>query len=412
MSILKGVFVSLCVLAATAGAAPGGVEFGDVVTTDIRLKKDISGNGDGLIIGADGITIDLGGRTISSDDGIGIGIHNPDGYSGITIRNGTIEGFQEGIRSDGGGYLEIRRVTVDGASGFFSLHAAIHVQYADHVLIADCKTIVTTTVNGAEGILLDSVERVEVVGCEVCGGFVGISLTSETASDDPTLGSVDRCDLKGCFVAVLLANAEGSTVTRCKVEDADDLGFGPLAPVGIRVGLASIPATDIRVVDNDLDNAGLAIVVSSGAVDSDITVEGNRCRNGDRGILAVTTVDSKIEGNVCTGNTRFGVALNACSDIDVKENVCNDNDLRGIVLVGSCVGITIKENEANDNVFDGIALLTGANVNNVIRDNQATGNGQFDCFHNEVSTPNVWKDNECDTWSGADLDAAHAEDDD
>ena len=67
---------SLCLLGATAVA--GDADFGDTVTDDVKLTGNISGSGDGLTIGASGITIDLNGKTISSTDGTGVGIHNPD----------------------------------------------------------------------------------------------------------------------------------------------------------------------------------------------------------------------------------------------------------------------------------------------------------------------------------------------
>ena len=76
---------SLCLLATSVVAGDAG--FGDTVTDDIELSGDISGSGDGLTIGASGITIDLKGHTISSTDGTGVGINNPDGYDDITIKN-------------------------------------------------------------------------------------------------------------------------------------------------------------------------------------------------------------------------------------------------------------------------------------------------------------------------------------
>jgi hypothetical protein len=72
---------------------------GDTITTSVHLRTDLICSGDGLIVGADNIVIDLGGHTITGDvvhvpDNIGIadGVRGPS-HSNVTIRNGTISGY-------------------------------------------------------------------------------------------------------------------------------------------------------------------------------------------------------------------------------------------------------------------------------------------------------------------------------
>lgn len=65
--------------------------------------------------------------------------------------------------------------------------------------------------------------------------------------------------------------------------------------------------------------------------------------------------------------------------------------------------VRVKDNECNDNGANGIGLEAGTNVDNDILDNEATGNSNFDCFHNVESSPNFWDDNDCDTSSGDDI---------
>ena len=69
---------------------------GSVVTRDVRLRADLSCPGPGLVIGAPGVRIDLGGHTLSGP-GDGVGIDGNGGFDGVTIRNGTISGFLHGI---------------------------------------------------------------------------------------------------------------------------------------------------------------------------------------------------------------------------------------------------------------------------------------------------------------------------
>src|SRR5438045_2746256 len=91
----------LVLIAAPAQASQ--VHCADVITQDTTLDTDLIGcPGDGLVVAAPGITINLKGHTISGT-GTGWGIDNhipppPDdflgpGYAGVTIENGTIRGF-------------------------------------------------------------------------------------------------------------------------------------------------------------------------------------------------------------------------------------------------------------------------------------------------------------------------------
>ena len=80
----------------TAGATPG---CGETITKSIHLTTNLANcAGDGLIIGAKDVTIDLSGYSIGGVKADhSVGIRNPKAYSGVTIRDGTIQGFDDGI---------------------------------------------------------------------------------------------------------------------------------------------------------------------------------------------------------------------------------------------------------------------------------------------------------------------------
>jgi large repetitive protein len=75
--------------AAAAPASAQPVTCGQVITQDTRLEADLDCYGTGvraaLFIGADGITLDLGGHTISASRSI-----IDEGHDNVTIRNGTL----------------------------------------------------------------------------------------------------------------------------------------------------------------------------------------------------------------------------------------------------------------------------------------------------------------------------------
>jgi hypothetical protein len=99
----------LVLAAGPALAQPLGC--GAVITRSVTLAADLLDcPGDGLVIGAGGITVDLNGHTISGQIISGgapdqVGIDNSGGHDGVTIRNGTIRYFARGgvhlVRADG-----------------------------------------------------------------------------------------------------------------------------------------------------------------------------------------------------------------------------------------------------------------------------------------------------------------------
>jgi parallel beta-helix repeat protein len=89
--------------AGPAVASEADVSCGSVLTRDTTLQADLLDcPGNGLVIGADGITVDLNGHTISGriiSTGGGpdqVGIDNSAGHDDVTIRNGTIDEFARG----------------------------------------------------------------------------------------------------------------------------------------------------------------------------------------------------------------------------------------------------------------------------------------------------------------------------
>jgi hypothetical protein len=97
-------------LAAPAAAQP---VCGETITQDTTLTADLacgSESAPALRIGASGITLDLGGHTLSISD---IAISDQ-GHDNVTIRNGTILSFQETIRLEGVSGSVIRDIDTNG----------------------------------------------------------------------------------------------------------------------------------------------------------------------------------------------------------------------------------------------------------------------------------------------------------
>src|SRR5262245_25969852 len=95
------------------------VNCGDTITTNTVLDSDLSCGGDGIIIGAPNIRLNLNGHTVSGSNA-GTGINNPSGHDGITVRNGTVQGFFVGIALLGSRDSRLAELDVKGnAAGIF-----------------------------------------------------------------------------------------------------------------------------------------------------------------------------------------------------------------------------------------------------------------------------------------------------
>jgi parallel beta-helix repeat protein len=100
--------LALSGVTAAAGQSPApGLECGATITADTTLDRDLTNcPSNGIVIGADDITLDLNGHTISGDgkpvqrcprrQPCDLGVFN-DRHHGVTVRNGSLRGFAVGV---------------------------------------------------------------------------------------------------------------------------------------------------------------------------------------------------------------------------------------------------------------------------------------------------------------------------
>jgi len=120
----------LCAEDEDAGACGGARVFrtqevacGETVTTDVMLTGTLDcgpespgpiTGPDGLVVGAAGLEINLGGHTLIGPTGFGVGavdgIDDSAGHDDLTIRNGQVRGWDRAIRIEGADRAQIRNV--------------------------------------------------------------------------------------------------------------------------------------------------------------------------------------------------------------------------------------------------------------------------------------------------------------
>lgn len=105
-----GLVLSLTALVGPAAASHVGC--GDVITQNTTLDTDVGPcDGTGLVIGADGITLDLGGHRVfgTAEPGEGAGILIED-RENVRVANGTVQLFDAGVAILGGGSNRVGKV--------------------------------------------------------------------------------------------------------------------------------------------------------------------------------------------------------------------------------------------------------------------------------------------------------------
>jgi parallel beta-helix repeat protein len=200
------------VIAATPAAAraktrPPALACGDIVTQSVRLNASLTGCSTGLIVGADGIAIDLDGYSI---EGIGAGVGvQVSGWSDVTVRNGKIRGFGVGVSLAQTVRAKATRLTISDAQTGISTNQAFDLSPLDANVITQ-----NTIVGVSTGIVAvggsDRVEQNTITGASNNGVFLrgGFDLPgTRVAGNTITQGRV------GIFQFDCEADLDGNTVT-------------------------------------------------------------------------------------------------------------------------------------------------------------------------------------------------------
>jgi hypothetical protein len=111
---LAVVVAALGLLIAPGAAHAATVTCGQTITTDTKLDGDVADcPGDGIVIGAPNITLDLNGHVVDrrGPTDFGAGIRNP-GYDGVTIKNGHVQQFSVGLRVEGASGITVSGLDV------------------------------------------------------------------------------------------------------------------------------------------------------------------------------------------------------------------------------------------------------------------------------------------------------------
>jgi parallel beta-helix repeat protein len=301
------------------------VQCGDVITQDTTLDSDlIDCPGDGLVIGADNITLDLNGHLIDGDGtrpadpcGIDVGVVNgeellfgcpppPAGHDGVTIENGVVHEFDSGVSLGAASHGAVRGMTMT--------HAGIDL------LGGSADNLVTqNSVSDGGGISLREAgpdNRIEQNSAfDNRSVFTGAGIYISGSADG---NRIERNLLAGNDVGLFASDAFGVTLIKDN------------AVLDNNVGIWLIESQNKRIEGNH-------VLRSNGTPDR-FTPGGDGISVDDRG--------NEIVGNISSRNRGDGIEVTVHADNTVARNHANRNGDLGIEAV---MGVSGSGNRAKHN---------------------------------------------------------------
>jgi parallel beta-helix repeat protein len=296
---------------AAQASTPPALTCGQTITASVRLSHDlVNCPGDGLVIGADNITLDLAGHSISGVNAPGSEGVADDGHRGASVRNGTIRSFfLNGVGLRNAPHSSVRNLTIRsiGAGG-------VDGDASAGVLVKDSP---------------------------------GTIVSASTISNDVSAYQSDGVDV---------ASSEGTTVSGNRlVHNAWDGMFVYLSPHTLIVG-------------NDIEGNGNQGTELNSGSDGSVLVGNHASNNVSDGLVVGAVSAARIEGNVLTGNGDTGLFMFDLQNSRITANRAGGNGA-GINLDGGqngSAGNRIVANDTSRNLFVGLVVGDAANNNTLI----------------------------------------------
>jgi hypothetical protein len=403
---------------AAAQGAPTTVTCGQTITHSVTLANDLTNcAGHGLVIGADGITVDLNGHTIDGVLATGCdfpghdadrnGVDNRGGFDGVTVQNGTVRQFDSGVAagSDTEGMsdsrvhgLTLRDNRFAGVSiGSGAGTAATADNRIDHNVVSGGACSTGLDLNTGVGNRFDK-NRVTDVGGTGIAICCGDTSDGNVVADNRIARTADRgilvfetgaarivgnvlSDIGGDGIGIIFAKSSGTVVAGNRLTRVFNAGiavFGCVDPSDCREP-PTIP-TGVRVVNNTLEATGDGILL--GNTDGDV-VRGNTVAHaasfGDPNSVGVGieldgVSDTLVAANdISDSGQRLpwaGIAVgrepaDQPSPRPVSRNTVARNSVErqsgdGIFVAKLAIGTTLLGNEADRNGADGIHVLSAS----------------------------------------------------
>jgi parallel beta-helix repeat protein len=285
------------------------VDCGDVITHDLTLSASLQCDTSpdlGLVVGADGVDINLNGHAVSGASGrppretSGTGIDNGAGRDDVTIRNGAVVQWSNAVHLDGASFNLIRNVNMSGGNSSVRIDGGesntirssvmTGTLFAGGLGASDTDGLVVADSSGDQWAI--SGDGARVVRNQINAGTQFFSCLWVSGNRNRIADN----RVFGCGQGSLVINAgSDNEVIGNEVSDAFVYSDSEIAD-GIHVGAFTARTLLQDNFAHDNDDDGIDVRASSARL------QGNQADdNGDFGIDAVAGV-TDLGGNTASGN--------------------------------------------------------------------------------------------------------------
>ena len=385
----------LTVSALVSGSGPAlasQVSCGATITRDMKLTSDLANcPNTGIVIGADNITLDLNGHTVGGDGSpvtscpeVGscdLGIDNAAGHARVTIRGGSIGGFEVGVYVGGASDNRIHRLSSADNSSLGILVVDSPGVRVDHN---------TSVRDGFGGVYFvgsrdGRIQHNSVTAADGRGIWViessGIRVDANRL-DRNRHGIVLENSPDGVLKGNRISHSGGASIEvggtnghddRIQENTLTDNGDG-IVGAGMRNVFVDNLVTGSGFFGSP-DTGGFGLILDGGEHN---VVKGNVVTGGRGPAILLTHLESPdapdhyvVSGNVANSKLDDGIRVDAGATATLlRRNTANDNGEDGIEV--DAVGTTVTRNRANDNHDLGIEAVPGVVDGGR---NRASGNG-------------------------------------
>jgi parallel beta-helix repeat protein len=286
---------------------------GETVRTNVRFTGDVACidvpiNAPGLVVGAPGILIDLHGFQMVGPVGVGSGydpaIDNRGGFDDVTIRDGEVRNFGDGIALTDASRNQILNVTSRGPSDGIEIHGGEANEIRHSGMFGRGAGLVATATTGL--IVADSTAQAAFSHGMELSGLIGSRVVRNTVPGG-----------QGCCTSIGISIAGNDNVIQANRVSAWGGGNFVLAS-----------GANNKLLDNQaLDGPGDGIFV--GAFTAGTIVRRNTATGNDDDGIDVRGVQSRIGDNTANDNGDFGIdAVAGVTDLGGNTASGNGNPLQ------------------------------------------------------------------------------------
>lgn len=393
-------------LVTASPAAAGHGLCGSEITADYTLTADIGPcTGNGLVVTANGVDLDLNGYTIFMEDNgfmenTGVLL---DGVRNVSVHGGTVTGFDAGVGIEFGSRNRVYDMNVHDNVNDFE-------EPVDPSSELTPEEIASVTCDLGDGIAVfmspfNIIEDNTVVdngpygGITLIGPFSDNNLIRDNVTEGNNIPNIRPDELATEWAPV-------GTPGMCGGTDIGTPGMSRgrgMQAAGIRV---EGPGANRNVVrGNDVADSGLVgisihstiKIPASPVVMPQPPNTNNVISNNDvttTGVNVDDALDTFADGIGVLSSGPIGTVTEPGFNNTISNNKTYGNERNGILLGTLTFGNRVTGNQSYDNGFDGIVAWPRA-YNNTLTGNSAWGNGQFDGSDqsNDLVVPPVLPEN-------------------